>query len=98
MFDDTCYFIACQSQSEAELICELLNSEPGRSFYNSLIFWDAKRPVTAEILRQLDLHKLAKEIGLGDRLRQYESSRLPPLLTNSGDQCRDLEGGLWHIR
>jgi hypothetical protein len=84
VLDDTCYLIPCQSQDEAALVCELLNSIPAREFYNSLIFWDAKRPVTAEILRQLDLHKVAREIGVEDRLRRHEPADLQSLFTSPG--------------
>ena len=64
VFDDTCYFLACQSREEAKCLAQLLNSAPAREFYNSLIFWDAKRPITAEILRQLNLGAVAREVGL----------------------------------
>src|SRR3989454_6473108 len=63
VFDDTCYFLACQSQAEAECLAQLLNSRPASEFYNSLVFWDAKRPITIEILRQLDLAAVARELG-----------------------------------
>src|SRR5207244_659895 len=65
VFDDTCYFMACRSQEEAECLAQLLNSRPAREFYNSLVFWDAKRPVTIEILRQLNLAAVARQLGLG---------------------------------
>jgi len=64
VFDDTCYFLACRSQAEAECLAQLLNSRPASEFYNSLVFWDAKRPLTIEILRQLDLAAVARELGL----------------------------------
>ena len=34
-----------------------------RSFYSSRIFWDAKRPITTEILNQLHLPSLARELA-----------------------------------
>jgi hypothetical protein len=55
VFDDTCYFLACESEEEARRLASFLNSEPAREFYSSLIFWDAKRPITAEVLNQLQL-------------------------------------------
>jgi len=58
VFDDTVYFLPCRSKQEAHALCTLLRSEPAQSFYRSLVFWDAKRPITAEILRQLDLRAL----------------------------------------
>ncbi len=64
VLDDTCYFIGCQTEIEARLIASILNSTPVREFYSAFIFWDAKRPVTVDILRRLDLRKAAAELGL----------------------------------
>ncbi len=62
VLDDTCYFIPCQSEAEAHLIGKLLNSNTAREFYESFIFWDAKRPITVEILKKLDIVALAEEL------------------------------------
>jgi hypothetical protein len=32
-----------------------------REFFSASIFWDARRPITVELLRRLDLTALAKE-------------------------------------
>jgi hypothetical protein len=61
VLDDTAYFLPCRAEEEAVTIASLLNSPPARAFYSAFIFWDAKRPVTAEILRRLDLRALARE-------------------------------------
>lgn len=61
VLDDTSYFVSCQSQAEAENLAELLNSKIAKEFYEAYIFWDAKRPITAELLRRLDLEKLECE-------------------------------------
>ncbi len=63
VLDDTCYFISCDSQEEAEYLATLLNSEIAQEFFSAYIFWDKKRPITAGILRRLDLMALAKELG-----------------------------------
>ena len=63
VFDDTCCFIPCQSEDEAAYLAGLLNSPTAQEFFSSLIFWDAKRPITIDILRQLDLAALAREVG-----------------------------------
>ncbi|QRO01851.1 hypothetical protein JRI60_23950 [Archangium violaceum] len=55
VFDDTVYFVGCESEGQAMLLKRLLDSEPAREFFESLIFWDSKRPITAEILNRLDL-------------------------------------------
>ncbi len=59
VLDDTCCFLSCQTRTQAELLTELLNSNPAREALESMIFWDAKRPITVEILERLDLEKLA---------------------------------------
>jgi hypothetical protein len=79
VFDDTCYFMACRSQEEAECLAKLLNSAPAREFYNSLVFWDAKRPLTIEILRQLDLAAVARELGLEEVLNRHRATEQPRL-------------------
>jgi methylase of polypeptide subunit release factors len=58
VLDDTCYFLAFADEAEARKNCDLLNSETGREFFESYIFWDAKRPITVEILQKLNLYKL----------------------------------------
>jgi len=68
VLDDTCYFLACRNQAEAETIAEMLNSEPAKRFFSAFIFWDAKRPITVDVLRQLDLVALAQQLGKNRRL------------------------------
>ncbi|MFX0087383.1 MAG: methyltransferase domain-containing protein [Candidatus Hodarchaeota archaeon] len=63
VFDDTCYFISINSFEEAILLYSLLNHSISLEFYESFIHWDAKRPITKQILQSLDLKKIYKEIG-----------------------------------
>jgi hypothetical protein len=63
VLDDTSYFVACQSEQEARYVADLLNSKPAREFFSAFVFWDAKRPITIDTLRQLDLSALASELG-----------------------------------
>ncbi len=69
MVDDTCYFIPCRSQEEAELLFELLASAPAREFLKSLVFPDSKRPITADVLRRLSFVELARQLGKLDELQ-----------------------------
>lgn len=64
VLDDTSYFVPCHSRREADLIAAMLNSDLAREFYSAFVFWDAKRPITIDILRQLSLSALAKELQL----------------------------------
>lgn len=75
VFDDTCYFLACQGRREAEAFGGMLNSNPARQFLSSLLFRDAKRPVTAALLRRLDLHGLARELGVEELVAEFLEER-----------------------
>ena len=64
VLDDTCYFLPCRTEHDARLLAELLNSKAARGFFRSFIFWDAKRPITAQLLAGLDLGILSEEVGV----------------------------------
>jgi hypothetical protein len=81
VFDDTCYFVACRSRAEAELVGALLSSEVAREFFAAFVFWDAKRPITVDLLRRLDLRRLADELGM--------SAELERLCVRKADAARD---------
>lgn len=89
VLDDTCYFLPCQNEAEAQLLVSLLNSEPARQFYEAFIFWDAKRPITAKILRKLDLFALAAELGQCEALEEVTTRDRPVQV----EQLRLLEEG-----
>lgn len=63
VLDDTSYFLPCWSESEAQFIASLLNSEPAQQFFESMIFWSDKRPITVDVLKRLDLHALSVVLG-----------------------------------
>jgi hypothetical protein len=62
--DDTCYLFPSNSQEECEVLISLYESQIAKEFFHSLIFWDAKRPVTARHLNMLDLSALAIELHI----------------------------------
>ena len=64
VLDDTCYFLPCSTQEDAESLVALLNSKEAKGFFQSFVFWDSKRPITAQLLATLDLTKLAGEFGV----------------------------------
>jgi hypothetical protein len=68
VFDDTIYFLPCSSETEAILIQDLLDSPPAQEFYQSMICWADKRPITVALLKRLSLRKLAIQLG---REREY---------------------------
>ncbi len=74
VFDDTCYFISCENEDEATCLAEILNSQPAKEFFSSLIFWDAKRPITVDLLRSLNIDALAQELNLYTKLHKHSTS------------------------
>jgi len=69
--DDTCYFVPCHTRDEAVFVEELLNSDPAGKFIRSLVFFDAKRPVNAGVLRRIDLKKLAECLLRVDEAQEF---------------------------
>jgi hypothetical protein len=68
LVDDTCYHISCKYADEARLLASVLNGPVAAEFYGAFVFWDAKRPVTADLLNRLDLAALVDEMGQKRRL------------------------------
>ncbi|MBI3021933.1 MAG: SAM-dependent DNA methyltransferase [Candidatus Omnitrophica bacterium] len=68
--DDTCYFIPCQTKHEAQFVCDLLNSNVCQRFLRSLVFLDAKRPVTIDVLNRIDLKRVAERLGVESEARE----------------------------
>jgi hypothetical protein len=64
VFDDTVYFLACDSEAEADRILSLVRSRPYAELLGAMIFRDDKRPVTAEVLRRIALKRVAKALGI----------------------------------
>ncbi|MCW5212136.1 N-6 DNA methylase [Desulfobulbus sp. TB] len=71
MVDDTCYFIPCTSEQEAFLLAELLNSKITQRFLHALAFLDAKRPVNIDILKRIDIGKLADAMGMKEKITEH---------------------------
>ncbi|MEX2174393.1 MAG: hypothetical protein WD872_08525 [Pirellulaceae bacterium] len=81
VLDDTSYFLPCQTKLDAEFLAGLLNSPAAQAFYRAFVFWDAKRPITAEILRRLDLRRLSEQAGMAHEFDLLElGSNREPLL------------------
>jgi hypothetical protein len=60
VLDDACYHLSCETEMEARSIAGLLEYEGSRALLQSLIFWDAKRPITSDVLQRLDLRQVAE--------------------------------------
>ena len=75
--DDTGYFVSCHSEEEAAYLASLLNSDTAREFFSAYIFWDAKRPITVDVLKRLDLSTLARELGTENTLKGFDRRKNP---------------------
>lgn len=71
VLDDTCYFVACETEEEARYVASLLNSPIAREFFSAFMFWDMKRPVTVDNLRRLNLIALANELGSENTISKF---------------------------
>jgi hypothetical protein len=60
MLDDTCYFIGFDKKSLAQIALFLLNHEQTQQFLKAIIFPDAKRCITKEMLMRIDFAKLIR--------------------------------------
>lgn len=75
VLDDTCYFFSCQSERECNVLHDLVQSEPAREFWSAFVFWDAKRPITAQILNLLDFAALARATGMESEIARVLAER-----------------------
>lgn len=73
MFDDTCYFTACNSPRRAAFLSSLLNHPLCLELISSLAFLDAKRPITKKILQRLDLKALLGHIQPEELLEGFNT-------------------------
>ncbi len=62
MLDDTCYFLSFDNFEDAVAAFLMVNSPPVQNLLASLIFWDAKRVITKEILMRIDLGKVLERL------------------------------------
>ncbi len=63
--DDASYTLSFYDGAEASLCFALLKSKPAASLLASLIFWDAKRPISKKLLQRVDLLAIARKVDLG---------------------------------
>lgn len=64
MVDDTCYQLDFDNTEEAQCIFKALHSNEIQSLLKSLVFIDAKRVITKNLLMRLDISLLCKEKGM----------------------------------
>ena len=61
MLDDTCYFIGFQDPQTAKITHHLLNGKPVQRLLQSIIFMDAKRPITKDILMRVNVEEAYRQ-------------------------------------
>jgi len=91
VLDDTCYFLPCTTQRAAVFLAELLNSDVAREFFEAFIFWNDKRPITAKLLRRLNIALLAYELGREREFSEICSAYGGPPAQSNAEQLRLLE-------
>ena len=74
LVDDTCYQLDFCNYEEAKCIYDALNSNEIQSLLHSLIFKDAKRVVTKNLLMRLDLAQFCKDKGLTINSQRFANS------------------------
>jgi len=74
VFDDTVCFLPCSSEAEALFLRELLKSDLSTEFFELMIHWSDKRPLTIDLLKRLSLEKLAAVLGRSAEYRSYAPS------------------------
>ncbi len=65
LLDDTSYFLPCESAAEAAILLSALNSGAATLLLRSLLFADAKRPVTKKLLQRIDLVAVLRHERVG---------------------------------
>jgi hypothetical protein len=92
--DDTCYLLAFDSLLKAALVASALNHPVATRFIKSILFEDAKRPITVALLERIRLEALIRSIPetechdiVQQTLRRYCGELS---ITNSHDQLTAL--------
>ena len=85
VFDDTCYFLPAFSKEEAILYFLLLSHPLVVKVIDLLIYREAKRPVTKQLLQQVDLYQVCNQIEfefIREKLSTFDKSINVPKLKN----------------
>jgi len=91
VLDDTCYFFPCMHEEEAQFLYALVTSDLAQAFWSAFIFWDAKRPITAQLLNSLDLVALSRALGKDERIARAIVARRWAASSEGAQQRMPLE-------
>jgi len=78
MLDDTCYYLSFSSRETALITWGLLTLLEVRQFLAAVVFRDAKRPYTKEILSRIDLTTLAQAVSYPKWAQHYQRISVIP--------------------
>lgn len=70
--DDTCYQLAFDDVMQAALVAAALNHPLTTAFIESIVFWDAKRPITKKLLSRIDIEALLRHLPTEEINRSAE--------------------------
>ncbi|MBN1284199.1 MAG: SAM-dependent methyltransferase [Anaerolineae bacterium] len=66
MCDDTCYLLPFESAAQVAVTVAVLNHPTTTQFIESIVFWDAKRPITKRLLQRIDIAALIQYLPADD--------------------------------
>jgi len=78
MLDDTCYFLGFDAYLDALFAASVLNSPSVTQFLQSIVFADAKRPFTKEVLMRIDLARAASQVSLDTFQKAWSDAGYKP--------------------
>lgn len=64
MFDDTVYYLSFETEEQARTTLERITTPDTLSLYDSLIFWDEKRPIKTSVLNIIDWSRPQEQTAL----------------------------------
>jgi hypothetical protein len=94
MLDDTCYFLGFAMYLEALFTATLLNSDLVGQFLESVIFADAKRPYTKDILMRIDLNQVACRFSFDELRSGWLSIGLEPKIPVTASDYEEYKNRL----
>lgn len=82
VFDDTVYFLPCQTEAEADFLMTVVCDDAYASLLRSMVFTTNKRPITVDILKRISISEGANALGLAEQYASFarESDEAAPTL------------------
>lgn len=73
MLDDTCYSLGFNSLSDAIFAWSILNSNDVKQLLTAVVFLDAKRPYTKDVLMRIGIDKIARDMTYDKIINQIKT-------------------------